>query len=421
MYRVIPSTAVVITFIAAALALGAARPEKIATDDWPWWRGPTQNGIAAEGQSPPIEWSNENNVLWKAPVPGRGHGSATVVADRAYLATADESEEVQWMLCFDRATGEEIWRTAVHRGGLTTKGNKKSSQASSTPACDGERLYINFLNSDALYTSALTLDGDILWQKKISDYVVHQGYGASPAIYGPLVLVSADNKGGGAIAALDRESGELVWKHARPDTPNYASPIVVEAHGKDQLIFIGCNLVASYDPLSGEKLWEIEGSTTECVTSTVTDGDVVITSGGYPDNHVSAVRADGSGETVWRNGQRVYVPSMLITDGLLIAVTDDGVAMCWESATGEELWKKRLGGTFSSSPILAGGHIYVTNEAGQTFVCKATRSGCEVVAENQLGNEVFATPSICGSRIYHRAAEITGDTRQEFLYCISAD
>lgn len=418
MHRAAIVSILLTALIAAAVALGAARPEKISPDDWPWWRGPNGNGIAAEGQTPPVEWSPDENIVWKAAVPGRGHGSPTVVGDQVFLATADEKQAIQWMLCFDRATGEEVWRTEVHRGGLTTEGNKKSTQASSTPACDGEKVFINFLNNNALHTTALTRDGEIVWQTKISDYVVHQGYGASPAIYGSLVLVSADNKGGGAIAGLDRESGEVVWKHARPDTPNYASPIVVHADGKDQLIFIGCDLVASYEPISGEKLWEIEGATTECVTSTVTDGEVVISSGGYPDNHVAAIRADGSGETVWRHGQRVYVPSMIIKGDLLLAVTDDGIAMCWECATGEELWKKRLGGTFSSSPVLAAGHLYATNEAGRTLVLKPSRSGCEIVAENELGNEVFATPSICGSRIYHRVAEVVDGERREFLYCI---
>jgi outer membrane protein assembly factor BamB len=146
----------------------------------------------------------------------------------------------------------------------------------------------------------------------------------------------------------------------------------------------------------------------------------VLTSGGYPRNHVAAVRADGSGRSAWENNVRVYVPSMLIQDDILYAVTDDGVAMCWRAATGEELWKGRLGGTFSSSPVLVGPHIYATNEAGRTFIFRATPERFELVAENQLGDDVFATPAICGGRIYLRVAEQEGEKRQEYLYCIGA-
>jgi hypothetical protein len=401
---------------------GAAEPAALplAATDWPWWRGPQRNGIAAAGQSPPLQWSATKNICWKSPVPGRGHGSATVVGNQVFLTAADEERQLQSVLCFDRATGEELWRTDVHRGGLTTKGNKKSSQASTTVACDGARLFVNFLNNDAVFTTALDRDGQQLWQTKISDFVVHQGYGASPAVYGPLVLVSADHKGeqGGAIAGLNRETGDVVWRHGRPATPNYTSPIILRVAGRDQLVFTGCDLVSAFDPLSGEKLWERDGATTECVTSTVTDGRLVFSSGGYPRNHVCAFHADGSGTIAWENNVRVYVPSMLIRDGFLYAVTDDGVAMCWRAATGEELWKRRLGGTFSSSPVLVGDRIYAVNEAGHAFVFTAAPREFELVAENQLGHEVFATPAICGDRIYLRVAEMENGRRQEYLYCI---
>ena len=184
------------------------------------------------------------------------------------------------------------------------------------------------------------------------------------------------------------------------------------------MLFQGCDLVSSYDPLSGKRLWEIKGSTTECVTSTITDGQLIYTSGGYPRNHLSAVRTDGSGKIAWENKTRVYVPSMLIHDGALFATIDAGVAMCWDAATGEEQWKKRLGGTFSASPVLVGDRIYATNEAGMTTVFKASRTGFEAVGRGQLGNDVFSTPAICDHRIYHRAGRRDGDQRQEYLFCI---
>jgi outer membrane protein assembly factor BamB len=393
-------------------------PITVGAADWPWWRGPHRNGVAAANQKPPLSWSETENVLWKSPVPGRGHGSPTVVGDQVFLAAADNESETQSVLCFDRQTGKRLWQAEVHRGGFEKKGNGKSSLASSTVACDGRRLFINFLNAGAVWTTALDRDGRQLWQTKITDFVVHQGFGSSPAVYRSLVLVSADNKGTGAVAGLDRATGRVVWKRERPRVPNYTSPIIFETAGREQLLMTGCDLVTSLDPLTGEKIWEIPGATTECVTSTVTDGRLIFTSGGYPKNHVSAVRADGSGKVVWQNGSRVYVPSMLVHNGYLYAVMDAGTAVCWKCETGAEAWKGRLGGTFSSSAVLVGDLVFATNESGRTFLFKASPGAFHLVGQNQLGDEVLATPAVCGDRIYMRVATRDGGRRQEMLYCL---
>jgi outer membrane protein assembly factor BamB len=412
-----------IPFLAGAVpaARPDARPPAFAADDWPWWRGPTRNGIAPAGPRPPLKWGEGENVLWKAPVPGRGHGSPTVVGGHVYLATAETEPPTQSVLCFDRKTGKRLWQTVVHRGGLPTKGNGRASLASSTVACDGDRLFVNFLNGGAVHTTALDRTGKQLWQTKVADYVIHQGYGSSPAVYGPLVIVAADNKGGkGALAGLDRRTGKVVWKRPRPKTPNYASPIVLRVAGRDQLVMTGCNLVSGLDPLTGKTLWEVKGATTECVTSTVTDGQRVFTSGGYPKNHVSAVRADGSGTLEWENGSRVYVPSLLAHQGCLYGVLDAGVAACWKCDTGKELWRKRLKGSFSASPVLVGDTLFATNEAGRTFLFKARPDGYTAVGENQLGREAFASPVVCGGCVFLRVAAATGGKRQETLYCVGA-
>ena len=123
----------------------------IGPNDWPWWRGPNRDGIAP-AQKIPLEWSATKNVLWEAEVPGRGHGAAIVVGDRVFLATADEKAEVQGLLCLDRKSGKQLWHTEIHHGKFSKAGmNGKASHASMTPACDGERVYINFLNKDAVH------------------------------------------------------------------------------------------------------------------------------------------------------------------------------------------------------------------------------------------------------------------------------
>lgn len=388
--------------------------------DWPWWRGPLRNGTADPDQNPPLKWSEAENVLWKVAIPGKGHGSPIVVGDHVYLATSEDEASIRSVMCFQRDTGQFVWKTPVHEGSPTPPRNAKGTQASSTIACDGDRLFANFLHDGAMYTTALSMDGAVHWQTRVGGYVVHQGYGSSPSPHGPLVLVAADNKSGGTIAGLDRVTGKIVWKIERPQLPNYPSPVVLDVAGKTQMILTGCDLVGGFNPLTGEKLWEVPGATTECVTSTVTDGNLIYTSGGYPKNHVSAVHADGSGKLAWENGTRVYVPSMLIKDGYLYAVADAGFAVCWKADTGEERWKGRLGGTFSSSPVLVGDRIYATNESGESYVFRASPDEFQLLAENRIDAECFATPAICGGRIYMRLAQNTDGVRREFLYCLGA-
>lgn len=394
--------------------------DRIAVDaaDWPWWRGPQRNGVANPDQDPPTEWSATQNVVWRILVPGRGHSSPTVVGAHVYLATADEQQGTQSVLCYDRESGKQLWQTEVHRGGLMRK-NEKSSAASGTVACDGESVFINFANSGAVHVTAISLDGKLQWQTKIADYIIHQGYGASPAVYQSLVIAAADSHAGGVIAALDRKTGAIAWKRDRPKEPNYTSPIILNVAGRDQLFLTGCNLFSSFDPLDGKTLWEVKGATTECVTSTVTDGQRVFCSGGYPKNHLAGVLADGSGKIVWETKDRVYVPSLLARDGYLFGVLDAGVAACWKSDTGKEQWKKRLGGEFSASPVLVGDVIYASSENGETFVYQADPTKFEQISVNKLGDQAMASPTICGSRIYLRVVEQVDGQRQEVLYCLA--
>lgn len=392
-----------------------------AAGEWPGWRGPARDGVAAEGEAVPLEWSEEpgreRNVLWSADVPGRGHGSPSVAGGRVYLATCDETSGSQSVLAIDASDGRRLWLREIHASGAMRK-NERSTGASCTPACDGERVVVAFPNSGGIVATALSLAGERLWQTRVGDYVIHQGYGASPLVHGGLVIVACDNKGGGTLAALDRRTGAIAWRRERPATPNYSSPVVHRLFGRDQLVMTGCDRVAAYDPLTGETLWETAGATTECVTTTVTDGERVYSSGGYPKNHVAAIRADGSGRVEWENAQRLYVPSLLYRAGHLYAVLDAGIAICWNAATGEERWKQRLGGGFSSSPILVGDVVLATDEAGRTHLFRADPERFTAIGENLLGDECFASPAVCGGRLYMRVATHDGDTRRERLVCI---
>lgn len=386
--------------------------------DWPAWRGPTRDGQAAPQQTPPVQWSETENVLWKAAVRGRGHGSPIVVADQVFLATADLETEEQLVLSFDRATGNARWQTVVHQGKLNSKGHKISSQASSDVVSDGERLYVNFLNDNAIFTTALDLTGKILWQRRVDDFQVHQGYGASPVLHENLVLVVADHRGGGKLAGLNKLTGEVVWQQDRPPIANYATPAVLTIAGKTQAILAGCNKFESFDPLSGAKLWSFDGSTEETVVTAVTDGQRVFLGGGYPKNHTLALEADGSGRIAWENTTKTYVPSLLVKDGHVYAVGDAGRAICWKADTGEERWSEKIDREFYGSPVMVGSRIYATSKGGVTSVLEVSPDKCTVLAQNPLGEEAFSSPAICGNRLYLLSAKTT-PTRQEYLWCIS--
>lgn len=398
----------------------AAQPDA-NKGDWPWWRGPSRNGHADPSQKIPASLDPAKHTVWEASVPGRGHGSPIVVGDRVYLVTADETKKTQSLLAYERKTGALAWSTVIHSGNFAPKINRKATHASNSPAYDGKRLYVSFVNNGAAHTTAVSLEGRIVWTKRLTDYVVHQGYGASPMVYKSLLLVCADNKKAGAIFGLDRESGDVVWKVDRPRIPNYTSPIVHHLGGRDQLVLSGCEKVMSIDPLTGKVLWETKGSTQETVTSAVTDGERVFISGGWPKNHVHAVESDGSGTVTWRNISRVYVPSMVVTKGHLFAVMDGGAAMCWDCKTGERKWKGLLGGTFSSSPVLVGDRIHVINENGNYFEFEADPTEFKVVHKSQVGDRVFATPAYCGGRVYARVAVLENDVRAEKLICLGEE
>lgn len=387
------------------------------SQDWPGWRGPTRDGQAPAGQKPPTTWSETEKVVWRAAIRGRGHSSPTVVGNRVYVTTADTAAEEQLVICLDRATGKPVWETVVHRGNLDKSGHRNTSQASSTVAWDGERLYVNFLNDKAIHTTALDLAGKILWQRRVEEYVTHQGFGSSPIVHDSIVLVTADHKGGGKVAGLDKKTGEIRWSDERPKIANYASPAIVTVGGRAQMVVAGCNLVASYEPISGKKLWEMEGSTEETVVTAVTDGKRIFTSGGYPKNHVVAIEADGSRQIAWQNGARLYVPSMLVRDGHIFAVLDTGQAVCWKSDTGEELWREKVDKDFYGSPVMVGNLIYATSLRGATSVFEVSPKHFKMIAQNQLGDESLSSPAICGNRVYLRGAK-KGDARQEYLWCI---
>ena len=418
MSKKLPIISCIPLFLLYSVVTAQGQQVSSSPGDWPWWRGPNSNGIADAGQAPPISWDDTKNVVWKTPVPGRGHSSPIVVGQRIFLATADHRSQVQSVVCFDREPGKQLWQAEINKGGFPEKIHNKNTHASPTVASDGERLYISFYNHDSIQVAALDLDGKIIWTKVAGDFIPRKykyGYAASPLIYKSLVIVVADYDGKAFMSALDRKTGDVKWKVGRPGKLSWSSPVVANVAGKDQLLISGCELVASYDPNNGKELWSCKATTSATCGTMIWEGDLVFASGGYPKPETVCILGDGSGKIVWKNNQKCYEQSMLVVDGYVYCVTDSGVAVCWKADDGREMWKARLAGPVSASPIFVGGNIYASNERGTTFVFKADPKKFQAVSRNQLGSESFATPTIINSQILLRVAD---SQSREYLYCI---
>lgn len=391
----------------------------VTAESWPSWRGPTGNGVAPD-QELVTDWDDSTNIKWRAEIPGRGHSSPIVVGDSVYLATALDDAEQQCVLSLAREDGSENWRTVVHDGGFPSKRevHQKASNAIGTLACDGTRLFTAFLNSDKITATALDLEGAILWQRDIGDFVSKFGYAPSPVLFKSLVIFAADNQGGGYLSAVDSATGEIAWRVARGNVSSYSSPTVARVGGRDQLLISGCDAVTSYDPATGQQLWRTAGIAEATCGTIVTTDDKIFASGGYPERETVCLSA--TGERLWSHNARVYEPSMIVVGEKLIAVTDEGIAYAWGTADGDELWKKRLGGNFSASPMLCKGNLYVSNLEGDTFVFKPS-DAFEMVSENHLGDDCYASPAAVGGELYLRIGVGKDRQRREQVVCIAAD
>lgn len=388
-----------------------------AVGDWPWWRGPAGDGVG-QNADVPTTWGADENIRWKAAVPGRGHSSPSVSGSRIFLTTADEDTKKQILLCYDRNSGRELWSKVVHEGGFY-KIHPKNSYASSSPACDGEHVYAVFVNNGLLWVTAYDLEGNRAWQTEAGPFESEHGYGPSPTFYKSAIIVAGESLGPGFVAALGRTSGKILWRTPREGTGrhgNYASPIVANVAGREQLLQPGFHHTTSFDPETGKVLWTTEGPTEVAANTASFNDSLVFSSGGFPEKEIMALRADGNGDVsdthvVWRTNKGVaYVPSPLYHEGYLNVVSDGGIATCYQAETGEQLWQERLDGKFTASLVLAGDRLLITNEKGVTFVLK-TGPDFEILAENDLGSGGFATAAVCGNEIYLR----TGDS----LVCVS--
>jgi outer membrane protein assembly factor BamB len=433
------------TFIAFLCASG----HSAAAENWPGWRGPRGSGVTEETGFP-LAWSGTQNVRWKAAVEGRGHSSPVIWGDYVFLLTSVEGpvvpghravEHKGWrgedgyvhpdstgadhrytlkVLALERASGKLLWERSVYEGPMYDNRHRKNTYASSTPATDGERVYA-FFDAEGLY--CLDFEGNLLWKRDFPNVAKGgMGPGMSPVLFGNLVIVLNDVEygEGSYIMALDKKTGARVWRTPRKHRRSWATPLLVEAGGRTELVANGAESVIAYDPANGLELWRAPGVESHPIPSPVNGHGLVILTAGSQAKRALAVRLGGSGDladtthVVWRYAKgTAYVPSPILFGDYVYLMTDKGILTCLDARSGElqyEGGRVPVPATFTASPVAFDGVILLTSEDGDTFVIKAGPQH-EILRTNSLGEPVFASPALSSGEIFIRG--------EKHLYCIS--
>jgi outer membrane protein assembly factor BamB len=403
-------------------------------ENWPGWRGPRGDGTSLETNLP-VEWdgSTGKNIAWKTEIPGEGHGSPIVWNNSIFLLTCLTDTKERVLLHLDRKTGEIQWQRTVVTAPLETK-HALNSHASGTPATDGKWVYVAFLEVDGstvpaknvsqvrpvtpgrIVVAAYDFDGNQQWLVRPGGFVSVHGFCSNPVIYGDLLIINGDHDGESYIAALNKTTGQTVWKVPREHkTRSYVTPLIREIDGRTQMVVSGSHSIVSYDPQDGSQHWSIDGPTEQFVASMVYDGRHFYMAAGFPTHHVMAIRPDGRGNVTgthvaWHvTNAKCYVPSPIVVGDFLLVADDRGTANCFDTATGERLWQDRLGRHFSTSPVAAEGRVYLTADDGLAKVLVPGEK-LNVIAENPLGEFTYASPAISQGQLF-----IRGETH---LFCI---
>lgn len=406
----------------------------VRAENWPGWRGSSGDGVST-GKGIPTKWSSTENIAWRIAVPGEGHSSPIVWGDKVFLTSSLTEKNKRILLCIDRLSGQTIWQRDVVQSPPETI-HRLNSRASGTPATDGKQVYVTFMRAEGdkviapnvgserlitpgkIIVAAYDLDGNEKWKTNVGDFVSAHGFNTCPVLFEDSVILNGDHDGDAYLVALDRQSGRERWRTRRENkTRSYVTPIIREIDGITQMILSGSLCVASYDPRNGKRHWIVDGPTEQFVASMVYDGKYVFATGGYPERHTLAIRPGGKGNVTdthiaWRTTRgAAYVPSPIISGRYLLMVADSGIASCFEARTGKRHWMERLPGGHSPSPVSADGLVYFVSDRGVTTVIRPSETFA-VIAKNELGEPVSASPAISQGQIFLRT--------HQHLYCIGS-
>lgn len=380
-----------------ALALTLSLPAA----DWSQFKGPNATGVSAE-KGLPTKWGKDAGVKWKSSLPARGVSSPVIAGDRVYVTCSSGNRDDRLhVLCFDAVTGKQLWhRTLQATGG--TGCHPKSCMAAPTPVADETGVYALFATADV---AAYDKDGALRWYRSlVGDYpsISNQvGMASSPILVKDRLVIPMDNQGDSFLAAVDTKYGKNVWKAPRPRESNWVTPLVRTVGDKTEVMFSGQSGMTAYDAATGEKRWSSKAGRGSIPTSAL-DGDTLF----MPLSGTTAVKLgpDGiEGEPKWKtNTIQSGMASPLAYAGKVYATSGQGMIACADAKTGKELFKERTKGAYSASPIAGDGKVYCANETGITTVLDATSETYEVLATNDIGEEVLGTPAIARGCIFIR-------------------
>ena len=435
-----------IRFTAAALALisAAALAAQPSTSNWPHWRGPSHTGVA--NGNVPLTWSDTQNVKWKIEIPGRGFSTPVAWGNRLFLTTAiptgkkseqpppsgrggagggagaGEEHRLE-VMAVDRATGKVLWqRTAATRIPHEGYHHLYGSFASNAPATDGQRVYA-FFGSRGLFV--YDLNGKLLWQKDPEIRMAMRlafGEGSGVVVDENRVFLQYDHEGPGAIVALNAADGKELWRAPRAESSSWSTPLVVRHNGQKQLVVTAGTKVKAYDVETGKVVWEVAGLGTNPIPQPVQHGDLVLVMSGYRNPKLMAVKLGRTGDltgtdaVAWETVRGTsYTGSPALHDGRLYVFSDNGLLSVFNATTGEPHYQQsRLPKpyTVKASPLVVNDRVYLATEEGDVVVVK-TGSQLEVLATNTLTDHSFvASPIAVGDELYLRS--------RTHLFCISA-
>jgi outer membrane protein assembly factor BamB len=427
--------------LALLLAADLLAPFALADDGWPQFRGPGGQGDAGTA-APPLNWDLEQYLSWSADVPGRGFSSPIVQGNHVWVTTAVEFEPTDEqkqktlersrlepkdfarrqvagrlslrVLCFDFSTGNRIYESVIAEVESPEAIHVGNSYASPTPVVAGDRLYAHFgVNGTACLDAAT---GGLLWKRSIPVFY-SVGPGSSPVVYGNLLILVCDGIDQQFVIALDRETGETVWKTHRPPKraadgqlqKAYSTPLVVNHDGRDQLVVPSAQWVVSYEPLTGQEIWRVDhGDGFSTIPRPVYGNGLVYICSGYSQSKLLAIRVDGKGDVtqshvIWTADRQISKnPSPLLAGELLFVISDNGICTCFDALTGKTHWQQRIGGNFSASPVLANGHVFLLSHEGTITAIPVSAERRELITSH-APDELKASPAILSSSVILRS------------------
>ena len=443
------TVAMTIAVLVSTLPRGAVRADS-AQDYWPAWRGPLAFGVSATGK-PPLTWGETQNVKWKVPIPGQGTSSPIVWGDRMFFLTAIETSRQGTpalvpgaavdpnapppfhggkrpktfykfdVVCLDRGTGRILWEKTAREEVPHEGHSPEHGFASYSPVTDGVHVWAGF-GSHGVH--CYDVNGVHKWSRDLGRMTTKLmfGEGSSPALAGNALIVVMDQEGGSAIHALDKNTGQTLWKKARDEDTAWATPVVAEVSGRMQVIVSATNRIRSYDLQTGAEIWQCGGQTQNVIPSPIVAGGLVFCTSGFRGSELQAIELGHTGDLTgtsavrWQvNKATPYVPSPILYDGKLYVCSMNRAAIsCYDAETGKlNFVEERLDAVTDiyASPVGALGRVYFVGRNGTTEVIK-NADKLEVLATNKLDDGFDASPALAGNEIFLKG--------KKNLYCISA-